>query len=251
MLDNKQKIVIALGYFDCVHKGHKQVIQRACSLANNLNAKPIVFTFKGNLRAKISGEQEKNVYLLSERVALIKKLGVEEVFVAPVTKTFLNTGKLAFLNKLNKQYNIVAYVCGQDYRFGKMGKGNVEYLKEYAKKNNQILEVLSDVLDNGEKISTTHVKKLLSSGNMKNVNAKLSFPYLIINSSGSCSFFSVGIPITLTSSPSLVNSSPIFNVAFCPGLSPSKDKYTLVESFFTKCICSEVIAVPIKAITFL
>lgn len=179
MSDNKQKVVIALGYFDCVHKGHKQVILRACSIAKNLDAKSVVFTFDGNLRAKVCGETEKNVYLLEERKELFKKLGADEIFVAPVTKTFLNTGKLAFLNKLNKKYNVLAYVCGEDYRFGKNGKGTVEYLKKYAKENNQQVEIVSDVLSNGQKISTTHVKELLALGDIKGVNQKLSFAYSI------------------------------------------------------------------------
>lgn len=179
MSDSKQKVVIALGYFDCVHKGHKKVIEKACSLAKSTGAKSVVFTFRGNLRAKVFGKEAKNVYLLSERIELLKKLGVDEIFVAPVTKTFLNTGKLAFLNKLNAKYNVLAYVCGEDYRFGKNGKGTVEYLKKYAKSRNQQVEVVSDVLINGKKISTTYIKRLLAMGDIKGVNQELSFAYSI------------------------------------------------------------------------
>ena len=134
MSDNTKKTaVIALGYFDSVHLGHKNVISRAVSEAKKLGAITVVFTFKGNLRATLSGGEGSVVYTASEREELIKNLGVDQVFFAPTSLKFLSLGKRAFLNYLNRIYNIACYVSGEDYRFGKMGKGNVEYLYSYAK----------------------------------------------------------------------------------------------------------------------
>ena len=98
MLDKNEKVVIALGYFDSVHLGHKKVIENLKKQADLLKAKTVVFTFKGNLRAILLNENEKQVYNEKERESLIFDLGVDEIYFAPANSTFLSMAKLAFLN---------------------------------------------------------------------------------------------------------------------------------------------------------
>lgn len=179
MSDNKVKTVLALGYFDSVHLGHRAVISRAKRLAEEVGAKLTVFTFKGNLRALLSGEKETQVYLSNERACVLKDLGVDSIYFAPTSASFLSKGKLAFLRDINKKYNVVGYVCGKDYRFGKLGKGNVLYLKEFAKNKNQTCLVVDDVIDGNQKISTSRIKKLLIGGDISNANKMLGKPFFV------------------------------------------------------------------------
>lgn len=179
MLDNKTPVVIALGYFDSVHLGHKKVIEQAKKEADLHGAKTVVFTFKGNLRAIISNENEKQVYTLTEREGFLYELGVDEIYFAPVNFTFLSMAKLAFLNLLNRKYNIVSYVCGEDYRFGKFGLGDVEYLEKYAFGKGQTVTALNMETAFGKRISTTEIKKMLSLGNVSSANLFLGRSYSI------------------------------------------------------------------------
>ena len=179
MLDKNEKVVIALGYFDSVHLGHKKVIENLKRQADLLDAKTVVFTFKGNLRAILLNENEKQVYNERERESLIFDLGVDEIYFAPANDAFLSMSKLAFLNFINRKYNVVGYVCGEDYRFGKFGKGDVEYLKKYASEHSQTLTVVETENYNKIKISTTNIKKKLSVGDIKGANAFLGRAYSI------------------------------------------------------------------------
>lgn len=180
MSDNiKQPVVIALGYFDSVHLGHKEVIGKAKEFAERNGAKLVVFTFKGNLKAMLNASEEKTVYLPQEREVFIKELGADELYCAPVDFNFLSIGKLAFLNKLNKKYDIKAYVCGKDYRFGKFGKGTVGDLENYAKEHGQTLIIVDDFMFDGAKVSTTAVKKCLAAGDIEKANVLLGRKYSI------------------------------------------------------------------------
>lgn len=179
MLDNSKKTVLALGYFDGVHRGHRTVIERAKRLAKELDATLTVFTFEGNLRAVLSGEDEKQIYPARERTKILKELGADEIFYAPVNYNFLSMGKLSFLNMMNRKYDVLAYVCGRDYKFGKLGKGDVEYLKGYATKKKQRCIIVDDVTDNNKRISTSLIKKLLLDGNVKKANQMLERPFSI------------------------------------------------------------------------
>ena len=180
MLDNVNKsTVIALGYFDSVHLGHQKLIKSAKEYADANGCTLTVFTFKGNLKAMLGLEQDKCVYLAKERQLLLKELGADEIYFAPISKTFLATGKLAFLNKLNKKYNIKAYFTGDDYTFGAFGKGNIEYLTEYAKSHNQKHVIVDTFTYMQDKVSTTLVKKALVKGDIKGANALLGRNYSI------------------------------------------------------------------------
>lgn len=165
--DDRKKVVIALGYFDSVHLGHRKVISESIRLAKEKSASAVVFTFKGNLKAMLTGEKEKCVYNVQEREKLLMGLGIDEIYFAPVDFSFLSLGKLAFLNKTNKKYDIIGYVCGADYKFGKFASGDVDDLKRYADGKDQIVLVVDEVVDDGKKISTTLIKKLLANGEVK------------------------------------------------------------------------------------
>lgn len=180
MLDKeKTPTVLALGYFDSVHVGHRKVIQKAKEYAVLHGAMLTVVTFGGNLRAVLSGETDKTVYLTKERETLLKQAGADKVYFAPVSANFLSKGKLAYLNMLNKKYNVICYVCGNDYRFGKGGKGTTQDIINYAKKRNQQSIVLDIEEDCGKKISTSYIKELLTSGNVKKANQLLGIPYFV------------------------------------------------------------------------
>lgn len=171
--------VVALGYFDSVHLGHRQVIEEAKKMSEELSASLTVFTFDGNLRAALSLRGDKYIYSLAERKEIFKELGIDNIFVQPVDFNFLSMGKLAFLNWLNKKLNIVGYVCGEDYKFGKFAKGTLEDLLKYAETNSQKLKVVETISMDDRKVSSSRIKLLLSAGDIKTANKLLgrSFSY--------------------------------------------------------------------------
>ncbi len=179
MLD-KKSVVIALGFFDSLHIGHREVINTAKKMANELGIEPAVFTFDGNLKSVILNKPEKFVYSVNERKILIKDLGVNEVFFAPVTKEFLSLDKINFLNYINDIYDIKGYVCGEDYTFGEGGLGNINTLKNYAESKGQSVEIVNSVNDNLGRVSTTRIKRLLTDGNIIKANVLLGKNFFIL-----------------------------------------------------------------------
>ena len=127
-MKEKSKTVLALGYFDSVHIGHRKVIETAFSVAKN---SPVtVFTFGGNLKAQIYGDKEKYVYSAKERKEILSEIGVKNVWFAPVTKEFLGISGEEFLRFLTEKFEILGFVCGRDDRFGKNGAGKMFRLEK-------------------------------------------------------------------------------------------------------------------------
>ncbi len=179
MSDKLNKTVLALGYFDSVHIGHQKVIKSAKEYAVKNGAELVIVTFSGNLKAYLHGDEIKAVYTKEERESIYGSLGADKVFFAPTEKEFLSKDKLEFLDLINERYGVIAYFCGEDYRFGKRGSGSIEDVVEYAKLKGQQVFVSKLVETSEEKISTTLIKRLLSGGNIKQANELLGRKYSI------------------------------------------------------------------------
>lgn len=173
-----KSIVLALGYFDALHLGHQSIIKETVNQSKNLMAEPVLFTFDGDLSAffkKSTGV----IFTFNERLELLKNFGIKDVHLAPLSEKYLSISKKEFLDGLNSIYDIKAYVCGDDFTFGKNAEGNVGYLKEYASIHNQKVFVKNEVSVLNGRVSTTRIKNLLLNGDIDDVNKLLGFDYYI------------------------------------------------------------------------
>jgi riboflavin kinase/FMN adenylyltransferase len=179
MLDKVLPTVIAMGYFDSVHLGHQRVINEARKLADKNGCSLTVFTFLGSVKDVLFGKKESSVYLPAEREKILKGLGADDIYFAPITNDFLSLDRKVFLDNLNQKFNIKGYVSGVDYTFGAFGKGNTLFLSDYAKENSQDYIVVDTLLVDDQKVSTTLIKSLLEKGEIAKVNALLGRNYAI------------------------------------------------------------------------
>lgn len=177
-MSDKKTVVIALGFFDSVHKGHRAVIGTAGRLASGLGAETAIFSFSENLK-KALGKEEKIVYTSSERRKILTDMGVKEIYFAPASKEFLSMDKEEFLDFLSGLYDVKGYVCGKDYTFGRFGEGDADYLINYAREHGRLAVICDDVEEYGKKISTTEIKKLLAEGKLREANELLGERYSI------------------------------------------------------------------------
>lgn len=176
---NCTRAVVALGYFDSVHIGHRAVVLNGKKLADELSAELVVFTFSGDLRAAISGAEERHVYTTAERQELLLGLGADRVYFAPVDREFLSTSKRDFLDGLCSEFNVCGLTCGKDYRFGCGGQGDATYLEDYAREKGIATVITDTVLLDGQKVSTTGIKQLLSLGEITLANDRLGSPFFV------------------------------------------------------------------------
>ena len=167
-----KKIVLALGYFDSIHKGHQQLLNTAKKLSTKYNALSTVLIFTG-------GYKGKNIFTLEERLLRLKTMGVEKVIVKELTQDFMKKTYQEFIEELLSSYNIVGIVTGKDFTYGYKGLGDITYLEEICKQNKIEYIPIDLEKDCGEKISSTKIKGLLDRGDIKKVNELLKGNYFI------------------------------------------------------------------------
>ncbi len=169
-------VVLCLGGFDSIHKGHKLLIDCANRIKEKYGANSAVFTYCGQFGKKESGL----VFSFEERLLRLEKTGVDEVCVAEFSEQFSNLSPSDFLNKLTANHNVKVFVCGKDFKFGKNAQGNVDFLRQFCEQNSIDLKIVDFATDEeNNKISTTLIKQKLSLGEIQKVNELLGDEYWI------------------------------------------------------------------------
>ena len=166
-----EEIVLLLGFFDCLHSGHRKLVFDA----KTLGYKTAIFTFTDKYNLK----DNKVVYSFSERVIVFEKAKIDLVLFADFDDNFKNLSANDFLMAVSKNYNLKGIVCGYDYKFGKNAAGNTDTIKSFCLENNLECIISKKVEINGEKVSSSLVKKFLKEGNILKANILLSDEYFI------------------------------------------------------------------------
>ena len=93
--------VIALGFFDGVHRGHGALLDKTVQRAQELGAEPVVFTFDRPPKEVVTGQP---VYLINsnrDRQGLMERLyGIERVIFAPFDREMMTMPWEAYLEML-------------------------------------------------------------------------------------------------------------------------------------------------------
>lgn len=167
--------VIALGFFDGVHKGHRSLLMTAKRAACERGLTFAVFTFPAENGFKGGGA----LYPTSEKLALLDSLGVEAVIMAEFGSVSKVSAEDFVNHSLIEDMNCSVAVAGYDFRFGKGALGNTTLLSEILSSRERECIVEDEHRINGEKISTSKIKELLRLGNPMEACEFLGYPYYL------------------------------------------------------------------------
>ncbi|BAU27718.1 FMN adenylyltransferase /riboflavin kinase [Aneurinibacillus soli] len=171
--------VLAMGYFDGVHLGHRRVIQKAIDEAKVQGVASAVMTFYPHPR-EVLGQSGYTQYLspLDEKLRLFEAAGVDIAYVVHFDISFAAIYPEDFIDEFLMTLSPRHVVVGFDYTFGHRGKGTVLTLKEQAHGRYDI-DVIAPVNKFGEKISSTLIREYLYQGNIIEATQFLGRPYRV------------------------------------------------------------------------
>ena len=173
---------IALGYFDGVHTGHQHVINKAIEIAQEKGLKSAVMTFDPH-PVTVLKNVELTDYLittLDEKITLFEQLGVDEVIVSTFNEPFSKLKPEQFVNLFLLQQNVQHVVAGFDYSFGHKGAGKIQNMDNYSE-GQLPFTIIDQVSYDEEKISSTKIREMIRSGNIKACQKWLGRPYQVEN----------------------------------------------------------------------
>lgn len=174
-------IVLILGFFDGVHKGHQEVIKTGIQIAKERGLKSAVMTFNRHPAFVYrSFDPDKHMYLtpLDRKEQLMEQLGVDILYEVDFTSSFGSLTPQQFVDDYIVGWHAKVIVAGFDYTYGKAHEANMDTLSVYAKDRFEIVTVKQKSLDD-EKISSTRIRRYISEGRMAEANELLGYIYEI------------------------------------------------------------------------
>lgn len=178
---NGEEIVLALGFFDGVHKGHQQIIQHTVARAREKGLKSAIMTFTEHPLNAIFPTYAP--FLLTgniQKIRLMKELGIDYVFLNDFDETLMRLSPQAFIGDyLLGKYNVAEIVVGFNYTFGYKGKGTTDTLKEYGEIFDYEVQVVEPFVIGKQAVSSTFIRQLISSGAVDKVETYLGRKYRV------------------------------------------------------------------------
>lgn len=172
-------IVLALGFFDGIHKGHQKVIQTAKAMAESHGYKLAVMSFNQHPSVIFQGVSPESIRYLSpesRKVELLEELGVDLFYIVNFTKEFASLTPQEFVDQYIVGLHTKIVVAGFDYTYGKRDIANMRILPEYSKNRFTIITIPEQRNSKG-KISSTAIRTALSNGNIVEANKLFGYDY--------------------------------------------------------------------------
>ncbi|MBZ8179505.1 bifunctional riboflavin kinase/FAD synthetase [Oscillatoria salina] len=182
---------VALGNFDGVHRGHRQVVQPILSESpvtpekekELLKHRPLatVVTFNPHPREFFTGQSRKLLTPLAEKAAQLERLGVEQLVSLPFDQEIASLSPQQFVAEiLVEQLQATFISVGEDFRFGKNRAGCATELINLAAQFG--IEVTVAPLETcaSDRISSSLIRQALSEGEIPKANRLLGRDYTLI-----------------------------------------------------------------------
>jgi len=177
--DIQEPIVLAVGFFDGVHLGHKNVIEQALELAKKHKAQTFVLTFKKHPLSIIAPEIAPPMLNTNKyKLQLLNQLGVSGCVEIDFTPETSKLPAEKFIEKLKTvSPPLVGIVCGKNWRFGHKGLGTPQMLEEC---NLWDIMNIDHTLYKGQPISSTRIRKAVIEGNLEEASEMLGRPFSML-----------------------------------------------------------------------
>jgi riboflavin kinase / FMN adenylyltransferase len=157
---------VAVGTFDGVHLGHREVIRGADT----------VLTFEPHPAAIVSpGGAPRLLTPLHRKLELIAELGVEEAVVVVFDREFASRSADSFIDDVLVGTLQAEHVSvGENFRFGHKASGDLQRLRADSRFETRVVPLLEV---DGEVVSSSHIRGLVLGGAVEYADKLLGAPF--------------------------------------------------------------------------
>ncbi|EKD70409.1 MAG: hypothetical protein ACD_46C00541G0007, partial [uncultured bacterium] len=175
--------VITIGNFDGVHLGHQALIRQVIAEAKSRQVPSLAVTFEPHA-FEFFGRENLTIPRLTrlrEKFTALAECGLDNVIIIKFNQKLASISASDFvtkmlLEKLHPQYIFV----GDDFRFGRDRQGDFALLKQMGEVARVAVQALPTVMVDGERVSSTRVRKALAEGNHRLAEKLLGHPYSML-----------------------------------------------------------------------
>jgi len=175
--------VVTVGNFDGVHRAHQTVIGDIVGRARAAGARSVAVTFEPHPTRILRPDHVfKLLTPLPEKLRLLEATTVDAVLLLPFTRDLSLMSPHQFAHDILKKHLHAREVHeGYNFHFGHKAAGDIQVLRELGHEMGFEVHDYPEMRLRGERVSSSHIRKLLSEGNASRARHLLGRPFSILS----------------------------------------------------------------------
>lgn len=212
-------VVLTVGTFDGVHRGHRAVLAEIARRARARDGTSVLVTFDAHPLEVVNPQAAPLLLTLpDEKRAALADAGVDRVEFLPFTEHLRALGPEQFVREvLEARFHLAELVIGHDHGFGRGRAGDVETLRRIGREDGFAVDVVPAVLMDGRPVSSTLIRRAVAGGDLDTAERALGRPYSVAGAvgRGAGRGRSIGVPTINVSAPTARKLLPPDGVYAC------------------------------------
>ncbi len=176
--------VITVGTFDGLHLGHQYIFNELKQTATQVEGIPTVVTFNPHPQIVLAAPDKPPIKILTtieQKIELIRRQDIQKLIIIPFTLEFSRLSSEEYVNRILYQtIGLKGIVIGYDHAFGKGREGGIHTLTQIGQEKHFFIKKLSPFMLDGQVISSSLIRQLISRGEVEQANRFLGHPYRIM-----------------------------------------------------------------------
>ncbi len=177
-ISSNEPIVITIGNFDGVHRGHVHLMHALDRTASSLKCKPALVTFSPHTLMVVRPALDPHfLTTLEEKLALAKMYGpIADTIVITFTPAVAAMSASEFMDFLTSRFHLKGIVVGTNFSIGHNRMGDITFLEKYGRQHDIVVEALPLAEAERSRISSTRIRALVGEGQISAANELLGHP---------------------------------------------------------------------------
>ena len=175
--------VAAIGNFDGVHLGHREILNAVVSEARKLNARAVAITFDPHPDQYLRPAQTPLLLTpMPERLRLLAATGIDAAIVLPFDDALANLSAQEFVSRILVQsLGVRGLHEGHNFRFGHGARAGIAELQAMGEEFGFHLTVHDAVSVHGLEVSSSAIRALVAAGDMRPARWMLGRPFSVLS----------------------------------------------------------------------
>jgi riboflavin kinase/FMN adenylyltransferase len=168
--------VLTIGNYDGIHLGHQKLINELLIKSKNSQIDSAIMIFEPHPREFFTPKDAPSrITSLREKIEYFQSKKIDRIYVVKFNMEFAQMSGDQFFLKLKNRISAQTILVGEDFRFGKNRECGITDLLE----SDIEIIILKELRMNNKRVSSTHIRDALSSGDLDLANNLLGRHYSI------------------------------------------------------------------------
>ncbi len=172
-------LVLTIGVFDGIHRGHLAILSHVLESSQREGMVSCIFTFPYHPSHVLSPTSPVPLLTpLPEKLRIFRQMQIDIVFLVDFKRIYFLSPE-EFLNTYLSRLPLFKVVVGENFRFGKDRKGDVELLKKFGEMRSFRVEAFPSFKIDNQVVSSTLIRRLIREGKVEEVEKFLGRYYSV------------------------------------------------------------------------